>query len=674
MSARSVQFAAFWLLVLGPGIPRVCPDTGPVAVRGLVVGPDGKPLAGANIYVSTATATNRTEPKVRATSGPDGQFAFQPTQAEVDTNETIVAVTQGLGACWAELAELDKTGHLPPLRLVQDDIPIMGRVLDLENEPVGNATVRVIRVRRMASEDLTPWISDLQGAGRKSLFDLERARTLMTYERLMKPVWGILGIPASVTTDADGRFRLSGFGRERAVELVIEGPGIESRQMTVVTRKEVPAGLPPFIYGARFDHRAAPAKPIVGNVREMGTGKPAAGVEVHCAFVSGSGALTDISPVIGSKATTDGQGRYRLDGVPKSKQYVLGTAGGPYFAAVRFMNDSAGLEPITADFEVERGLQIRGRVIDKVTRKPVRGIVDYFPRPDNPHLKDYPSLAQVSKNTAPIEKDGSFVLVVLPGTGWLCARAIEDRFVRATVRGENGKLPVVLELSRYHAILAIDVPKQEAEQLAYEVSVDPGHTLTGTVTGPDGAAVSGVSAVGLTAAYSLVQLSPPKVKLSTAAFTAFGLQPAEARYLVFWNEDKKLAKAVLVRGDQTGRVAVQLEPFASAAGVLLDSQGRPEAGLKVEARYSSRQSDVLPGELAAGIPGLGGPTLPSPQATTGPDGRFRLEKLIPGMPYDLFVRRGKTDCRLREDCVLAGGECKDVGEIKPEQASTGGTR
>jgi len=635
---------------------------GQAIISGLVLRPDGKPFPGAKVYVSTYSAKDATDPKVRATSGPDGRFRFAATRSEVSLNESVAAVADGYGPDWGELAGLEKSGMLPALRLVKDDIPITGRVLDLENQPIRNATVRIVRVRKMPGEDLTPWIKDLQAAGRKSIFDLGRSRVLLTYERVMKPVWGVLGVPRSVKSGADGRFRLRGFGRERVVELVIAGPAVEQRPVTVMTRGDSPKGMPPFTYGARFDHRAAPAKPITGTVREKGSGKPVLGVEVSCPLVSGSGGFTDVMPVGGDPATTDEKGHYRLAGMPKSKQYHLAATGGPYFISTKIVNDTAGLEPITADFELERGILVRGRFTEKATGRPIRGSLYYLPRPDNPRLKDYPKFSQVSVGAATIEKDGSFAVAVVPGPGLICARALEDRYLRAEFDGHGSGTPVLLQFVAFHAIMAIDASDKDPQSRVCEIALDPGRTLSGTLLGPGGERLAGVFAAGLTSAYSPAHGSSPKPKLASAEFTAVALSPRRPRTLVFWHEEKKLAKAVLVRGNEHGPLAVRLEPLGAVTGLLRDAEGPPGVGAKVEARYSRRQLATLPGELAPGIPGFTKPALALPRATAGKDGRFRLQGLIPGMQYDLFGQTGKKPLRFAEGISVAGGESEDLGE------------
>ena len=82
-------------------------------------------------------------------------------------------------------------------------------------------------------------------------------------------------------------------------------------------------------YGARFDHVAARTRPIVGTVRDKDTGAPIAGVHI-----TGMPNIPhSMIPTPGVEATTDAQGRYRVDGLPTSRGFKLFTeapAGQPY--------------------------------------------------------------------------------------------------------------------------------------------------------------------------------------------------------------------------------------------------------------------------------------------------------------------------------------------------------
>jgi protocatechuate 3,4-dioxygenase beta subunit len=237
-----------------------------VTVHGRVLDPDGKPLAGAEVMVWWYSgrgwicwhdpAMHTVKPRFGARSGPDGRFHFTFAEAEISHTlataraepwryAAVVAAAKGYGPAWAHARDLDKGGLT--LRLVQDDVPIKGRVRDLQGRPVAGAAVRV---------------DHLATPGR--------------HEYLEQDSWA--GLPDHVTTDKDGRFVLTGIGRDRVVTLHVTGPLIEHKVVSVHTA--------PTVGGKRVDHVAlevvaGPTKPIEGTVRARDTGKPLAGVLVY---------------------------------------------------------------------------------------------------------------------------------------------------------------------------------------------------------------------------------------------------------------------------------------------------------------------------------------------------------------------------------------------------------
>ena len=49
------------------------------------------------------------------------------------------------------------------LQLVADDVPVSGRIIDLEGRPVAGVTVKVIDVRVPAKASLDRWLKALEG-------------------------------------------------------------------------------------------------------------------------------------------------------------------------------------------------------------------------------------------------------------------------------------------------------------------------------------------------------------------------------------------------------------------------------------------------------------------------------------------------------------------------------
>src|SRR5262249_57580742 len=82
-------------------------------------------------------------------------------------------------------------------------------------------------------------------------------------------------------------------------------------------------------YGARFDHVAAPARPVVGTVRDKDTGAPIPGVHI----TGMPNIPNSMIPTPGVEATTDAQGHYQVDGLTTSggvKVFTEAPAGQPY--------------------------------------------------------------------------------------------------------------------------------------------------------------------------------------------------------------------------------------------------------------------------------------------------------------------------------------------------------
>jgi hypothetical protein len=574
----------------------------------------------------------------------------------VDFGETIAAVAPGFGPDWIALREAN-SGELI-LRLVKDDVPIKGRVLDLEGRPVAGVTVRVIRVRKMAGEDLTPWLKELQAnpSDRNAVGEVQ-----VKYEQIMSHVWGVLGMPKSVKTGADGRFQFRGFGRERVVGLSIEGPGIEYRYLTVMTRSGPMKGLPPQIHGAVFDHLAAPSKPIRGTVREKGSEKPLAGIRVGCQAAAGEE---------GTETITDKHGRYEIPGIRKSEQYILYVGGGPFLWQHKDVGDTPGLEPIAVDFAVERALVVRVRVTEKGTGRPVRGLVQYAVSSDNPSLARYETFQRSGVGWSINEKDGSFDQVVLPGRGFIAFRAMKEHYVRSRLKGKEesrflgGVILSPLLLDTFNAVVPINPSAKDPKSLVCDIVLDRGQTLSGTIADPEGRLLAGTMVSGLNAVMSLHPTSEAEFKLATPNFTATGLDPQRPRTLVFYHAEKKLAKSVVMRGDEKGPLVVRLEPLGAFTGRLVDPKGNPREGAEVSLLFEKKQEAVLPGELVFSTNPLHKILLPS-KAIADKNGRFRIEGLIAGVKYDLWIGQGEKNFeRVSKGATAKAGVSADLGVIK----------
>src|SRR5262249_37952461 len=223
-----------------------------------------------------------------------------------------------------------------------------------------------------------------------------------------------------------------------------------------------PEGSQLTYYGASFDHTAAPTRPIVGVVRDRDTGKLLAGVTVQSHRFAGTNTGGDSSV----RAVTDKDGRYRLVGMPKGVGNVIvavPAAGQPYLRSEHEVADPLGLEPVTVDFALKRGVLVKGRVTDKATGRPVLANVTYVVFRDNPRHAEAPGFA--TDHYLQTAEDGSFQLVAFPGRGLLAARGWNDHYrMGVGTDGIKGKyderlfdtLPHLQETDTFHTYVELN--------------------------------------------------------------------------------------------------------------------------------------------------------------------------------------------------------------------------
>ena len=351
----------------------------------------------------------------------------------VRTFPLIAATAPPYGPSWVLLPKPEARADVT-LQLVKDEVPIEGRILDLEGHPMAGATVTTGEILATPGEDLTPLIRFIRSEGPGDA----PPKCLAT---------SVAGLPQTLTTDRDGRFRLAGIGRERVLLLEISGPTMQTSGIRVMTRLEFQAfptrfkrppadspsmGVGPMVYPARFEHAVGPTKPIEGVVRDGATGRPLPGaVIVPVAVYKRDGNHEGWGSLGGGSATADAQGRFRLVGAPKSRDLgvqVFPPEGQPYLEKMETIGDTPGLAPIVHDVSLTRGVPVRGRLIDQVSGRPVRGVVHYFLLDVNPRYDELRYSLAICR--VPTDDDGSFSIVALAGPGLLAASAHSDRFTK----------------------------------------------------------------------------------------------------------------------------------------------------------------------------------------------------------------------------------------------------
>jgi protocatechuate 3,4-dioxygenase beta subunit len=629
-----------------------------VNVRGRVLGPDGKPVAGAKLYLMPSDHGRRSPDATvpRATSGSDGRFQFAHPAGELrDLYNDIVATAAHLGVGWERIPAGGKTDDLT-LHLVIDDAPISGQLIDLEGKPVEGATVSVSEIKAAPNEDLGPWLK----AVKENADDYLRIEG----EHLSRWTYAVL---AKATTDAEGRFRIAGIGRNRLVQARVDGPTIAIQRLRILTRPGEPIhfrgtnGIGTTYYAANFRYAAGPTRPIVGVVRDKDTKAPLANIKVQSDKVAGE-------PFIGEnivETRTDAQGRYRLAGLPKGPGnrilVVPDDSDQPYVVSARDVPDTPGLDPVTVDAELKRGVWITGKVTDMVTGRPVPGAnVEYFTFYSNPNHSDYDGFAaSILWHFVGTEDDGTYRVAGIPGPGLVTVFG-KDHYLRVTDRededwtGEKkkelyGTSPFAITHPINYGEIARVNPPKGVESVTRDITLDPGWDFSGTLLGPDGKPLAG--AKGLVFVLNGSHRWGYK-DMKGAEFTVHCCNPPRPRELLIHHPEKGLVGVAQTPNKKGDSITVQLRPGATVTGRLVDADGKPRAGISLSVWSRAEGRQVWHSYSNEDI-------------KTDRDGRFGVTALLPGRRFRLLeVRPAAHDDELILGDGLRPGETKELGDVR----------
>jgi RNA polymerase sigma factor (sigma-70 family) len=190
----------------------------PVEVFGRVLDPAGKPLAGAKLYVGyssrplmPAVRNPHIEYPLRATSAADGSFRFRFARSELspkwlnELRPAVLASATGYAPDWAEIGESVKRAELR-LRLGQN-LPVPGVFFEPNRRLVPGAKLTVHGV------------SDYGGSDLERVWE-QGGKFPSTNKHWVGP---LPGQEETLTTGADGCFRVPGIGRDRLVYAEREG-------------------------------------------------------------------------------------------------------------------------------------------------------------------------------------------------------------------------------------------------------------------------------------------------------------------------------------------------------------------------------------------------------------------------------------------------------------------
>jgi hypothetical protein len=454
-------------------------------ITGMVIGPDGEPLAGATVFwvghprfdrIANAMPIGfKEKPEdfiktlARASTGAAGRFELA---AEFDAHQfparAVVVTAKGAGVSGRTFlgdSVRESAGNDERLEFrLRKPVTIEGRLLSLAGAPAKGVKVTLESLRdgknELENDEIT---GGRLGAG----------------DEFRSDYW-----PKAWTTDNDGRFRIEGVVPEKMfARLSFRHPDFADDDLLVSTGPPVdgsPLELDVKSVDARFTHALEPARPVTGIVTDKETGRSLAGVLVRMVPARTTPRFGGNGPDL---VRTDATGRYRAAGASGETYWVTAfpDPGSGYLPLL--MRDKpwpVGSKILNVDLPLPKGRVIRGHVVEGNEGRPVVGAsVIYQPGQTNPldsgHFDfDNPILT---------DKSGEFALTALPGPGLLAVEGPTSDFIRAPVIAPGMTQP---SLARPHGFAWIDLPAAKDTKVAEaRLALRKGVKLEARIVGPD---------------------------------------------------------------------------------------------------------------------------------------------------------------------------------------------
>lgn len=634
----------------------VARDTEKPVVSGRVLGPDGKPVEGASVVV-LASPTRRRNPVDdlppaatlgQARTDAQGQFRAAVANNDVPADWRVLLVTRARGAGMTVRALDDPGGRLAePIRLAAEQ-PLEVKLVDLQGAPLAGARVRLRGAYFQSS-----------GQGLSQEFVTADSAPELA------PGW---------TTDSAGRFRLDGLSSGLSLALDVRAARFGRQWLNLETR----AGAATETLSLGLAHV------IEGRVTLGQGGPPAVGARVRTRSMSSKHGYGHSLGV--AEATTDADGRYRIEAAPGGGIRVEvfpprdGADGYLLRGSLVVPGDAVASR---ADFVLPRGVVVKGRVIEAGTGRPVAGAVVFHQAHErnNPYfIKGGPNWFNGDEQTAITAADGSYTLAAMPGPGYVLVRAPTTEYLHDEISSVDLRGMWIWPNERnYPDALKKLNPKPTDGPIELDLTVRRGATVRGHVVDSGGQPAGEVvlfSRWYVPIAQMSINNGQGVLPVRGGTFELRSCDPESTAPVFFLDPKKQLGAVIELSGKQAGQdVVVKLQPCGSATVQLVDGQGKP---LRAGRRAAHIDVVLTPGASPADLTQRAARKNQSPlmadaiyvpnldheryrTMTTDEQGRMTFPTLIPGAKYrvGVFNQPDRTEIEF----TVKPGETRDLGKL-----------
>ena len=565
-----------------------------------------------------------------------------------------------------QLFRYDQDGIHKTVAQIRRQIFVLRQSLvDTEGNAIVGATAKVTTITRWPDEDMSPF------------YDSSANGPAVT-QGPATTNWNRIHGLSEYQSDENGMLQIVGVGNQRLIELEISGPSIAVRSIRVATAaggKTVSTTIGGMHQQTITTHAPdsviafEPTQPIVGRIVDRETKKPLGGVTIMSSKFAGD----NLAGIRLLQTKTDEQGRFRLVGMPKGPGNTIVAVPGddiPYFMLRSEVPAGSGLEPVSMEIELQRGVFIRGKVMNTKTDLPVSAALYYFPFLSNEAAASSPVYEDDQflevQNRHLTKPDGSFQLVGLPGhavvglvsqeqfpsgMGW------EDIDENERSDRKDGSLktfsrPIHPSKDWPTAMQAVAIADDQTEH-RIEFQLDPGSSIPLLITDAQGQPLEGVTASRLRSNRDHDHV------IDGTTVEAGGFSDGEKRLVKFNHFEKRLSRVVeldssVLDSNQDEPLPIKLMPDSIITGKLVNRNGDAVANAQIRLDIGGgvNFSMMMHGSTTA-------------------DGSFKIEHVASGAYYSISASIPQEFHSIHSKVEVGPGELIDFGTVRLKQELQG---